>query len=471
MAPSRKRPREEKDENAADEGRAEESRMEDNRAECRFSIRIINPKDRENETKRRRTEGLPDDEVNQHIGIQLSPFSPTGKFKKNPSMDLHYLVEPCQEWAQMTRYNSFVLNNVKYFSEGFIYVANDSSMQRERANGNKEPIKKSDDDWVARILEIRAKDEHHVYARVYWMYWPDELPRGSRDGKKKVSGRQPYHGTNELIASNHMDIINVVSVTSQATVKQWFEENDDEIQTTLYWRQAFDVRAYELSSVELVCSCNTPAHPDNLLVGCTTENCKRWLHEQCIKDQALRATWARLGADKPHRAPESDKAKDLAIRPLSPKETGAAVTAQHSIDVKADDEKDSIKTDPTDNVDVKHSEDDETPGTPDKTTVSMIPPVSPSEEGRAASEDTTKMSLVRSGSMRKAGRPRKSGNWTGGKRGRNAKPWLGLFEVSMKMADQGPPLLEFRDLREGIEGGEKTWTEPVKCLVCGNNVN
>ena len=52
-----------------------------------------------------------------------------------------------------------------------------------------------------------------------------------------------------------MDIINVVSVTSQATVKQWFEENDDEIQTTLYWRQAFDVRAYELS----VCASPPPA--------------------------------------------------------------------------------------------------------------------------------------------------------------------------------------------------------------------
>ena len=44
-----------------------------------------------------------------------------------------------------------------------------------------------------------------------------------------------------------MDIINVVSVTSQAQVKQWYEENDDEIQQALYWRQAFDVRTYELS--------------------------------------------------------------------------------------------------------------------------------------------------------------------------------------------------------------------------------
>jgi hypothetical protein len=101
--------------------------------------------------------------------------------------------------------NQTTVNGVKYFSEGFIYVANDSSMKRERAGGAKEPIKKSDDDWVARILEIRASDEHHVYARVYWMYWPDELPRGSRDGRKIVRGRQPYHGTNELIASNHSE--------------------------------------------------------------------------------------------------------------------------------------------------------------------------------------------------------------------------------------------------------------------------
>lgn len=39
----------------------------------------------------------------------------------------------------------------------------------------------------------------------------------------------------------------MVSVTSQAQVKQWYEENDEEIQNALYWRQAFDVRTYELS--------------------------------------------------------------------------------------------------------------------------------------------------------------------------------------------------------------------------------
>jgi hypothetical protein len=44
-----------------------------------------------------------------------------------------------------------------------------------------------------------------------------------------------------------VDIINVVSVTQQATVNQWFEENDEDVQNALYWRQALDVRTFELS--------------------------------------------------------------------------------------------------------------------------------------------------------------------------------------------------------------------------------
>lgn len=96
------------------------------------------------------------------------------------------------------------MNGVKYYSEGFIFVANSSTIERQKNPGEAlQPRKKSDDDWVARILEIRASDEHHVYARVYWMYWPDELPPGSQEGRRTIQGRQSYHGNNELIASNH----------------------------------------------------------------------------------------------------------------------------------------------------------------------------------------------------------------------------------------------------------------------------
>ncbi|KAK5658748.1 hypothetical protein OQA88_1557 [Cercophora sp. LCS_1] len=455
MSGSRKRPR------------TEDS---DSRAECPFSIKIVDPKDKEQKKKkRRRTDGLEDDDASQRVNLQMSPFAPSGKFKTHETMDLHYQVDPPKKWTDMTRYNSFVLNGVKYFSEGFIYVANDSSIERQKAVSSGEmmqPRKKSDDDWVARILEIRASDEHHVYARVYWMYWPDELPQGTHDGKKIVSGRQPYHGANELIASNHMDIINVVSVTSQAQVKQWFEENDDEIQQALYWRQAFDVRTYELSTVELVCSCNTPANPDNLLVGCTTESCKKWMHEQCIKDEALKATYARLGRDKPHINPDAvkdlKKDADEATRPLSPTETGTGASAQHSIDVRADGEPDSVQVDTKDSVDVRQSGDEDAPSAPEDSVAE--PSVEP--RSKSNSETPTKAN-IKTPAKGKPGRPKKRASEING----DAKPWVGLFEVTLNPTEQGPPLLEFKDLREGIVGGEKTWTEPVKCTVCGNKVN
>jgi hypothetical protein len=88
----------------------------------------------------------------------------------------------------------------------FIYVANDTSIeQRQNVNAQEttQTGKKSNTDWIAYILEIRASDEYHVYALVCWMYWPDELPRGTQDGTRRIQGRQPYHGMNELVASNH----------------------------------------------------------------------------------------------------------------------------------------------------------------------------------------------------------------------------------------------------------------------------
>ncbi|KAK4157833.1 hypothetical protein C8A00DRAFT_39842 [Chaetomidium leptoderma] len=468
MASARKRPRAE---------------PEDNRAECPFTIKIVDPKDKDQKKKkRRRTEnGGEEEDTAQRINLQMSPFAPCGKFKTHETMDLHFQVDPAKRWTDMTRYNSFVLNGIKYFSEGFIYVANDFSIERQKAVNNNEPMqprKKSDDDWVARILEIRASDEHHVYARVYWMYWPDELPQGTHDGKKTIQSRQPYHGMNELIASNHMDIINVVSVTSQAQVKQWYEENDEEIQHALYWRQAFDVRTYELSSVELVCSCNTPGNPDKLLIGCTTEACKKWMHEQCILDDALKTTYKRLGSDKPHVSAVATKKEengDEGKRPLSPSETGAEGSAEQSIDVKAEAApSDAVHVGTKDNVEVRQAADDEDAQAAPEDSI----PLRLADQPRATSENTTNTDTPskpsgaaaagKSTPGRKPGRPRKKGPEANGD---SARPWDGLFEATLKTADMGPAVIEFRDLREGVAGGEKTWTEPVRCLLCGDPVS
>ncbi|KAI1390088.1 uncharacterized protein F4822DRAFT_437131 [Hypoxylon trugodes] len=419
MATARKRPR-------AD--------LEESQAECPFSVCHPDPNGKEKNAKRRRQES--EEHPQPKILLQPSPFAFSGEFKDpNNTMDRHYQVQPYQKWMDMTRYNSFVLNGVKYFSEGFIYVANNSTIERQKNPGEaSQPRKKSDDDWVARILEIRASDEHHVYARVYWMYWPDELPPGTHDGKRCITGRQWYHGANELIASNHMDVINVVSVTAAATVNQWDENNEDEVQAALYWRQAFDVRSLELSSAELRCKCNRPENPDKSLIGCSNDNCKKWLHDECLIHDALLKTYDRLGIDKPYMPTpvKKEEAEQSAKRPLSPSETGAAQTAEQSIDVKAEDRTETFKF-----ADVE-----------------------------SPANDSKKTNGIVKTENKKRGRPRKSESSDP----TSVKPYEGLFKATLIEDDPNAPVLEITDLRKKAMGGDKSWTEPLHCLVCNHEI-
>jgi hypothetical protein len=89
---------------------------------------------------------------------------------------------------------------VKYFVGDFIYILNDTVIEQDVSDA--ENLKHLGY-WVAKILEIRALDEHHVYARIYWMYSPEDLPRNAVVGEHLASERQYFHSHNELVASNH----------------------------------------------------------------------------------------------------------------------------------------------------------------------------------------------------------------------------------------------------------------------------
>jgi hypothetical protein len=109
---------------------------------------------------------------------------------------------------------------------------------------------------VARILQVRAKNAQHVYALVAWMYWPEELPPPavkSADQLHKDGGKRKYHGSHELIASNYMEVLDVLSFAGKAEVNQWLEE-DDNLQFKLYWRQTYCRETQELSVRYLRCS-------------------------------------------------------------------------------------------------------------------------------------------------------------------------------------------------------------------------
>lgn len=93
--------------------------------------------------------------------------------------------------------------------------------------------------WVARVLEIKARDESHVYLRVFWYYKPEHLPDGG----------EIYHGEQELIASNSMDVIDACTVIGRADLTHWNEGDEDFPSecSSFYWRQTYDVVTNKLS--------------------------------------------------------------------------------------------------------------------------------------------------------------------------------------------------------------------------------
>ncbi|KAK9438302.1 BAH domain-containing protein [Metarhizium brunneum] len=288
------------------------SSNEDRRGGCPFTVTTITERRSNRASKKSKQD---DANMEERQWTQLWPFNPEGKFNSMQSMSLPYIVEPRKRWRAMTRYHNFILNGRKYSTHDFVYVANDDSIETQKIASRVEDggsLPRLTKYWVAKILEIRAADEHHVYARIYWMYSPDELPPNTRYGEESIEGRQTYHGKNELIASNHMDVINVISIVTEAQVHQWIESNDDEVRDALYWRQAFNIATLQLSPAELVCNCQTPAHPDELLVGCTSQDCGQWLHEKCLRHAVLKQVYDRVGTEKPH---SSDINSDMTATP------------------------------------------------------------------------------------------------------------------------------------------------------------
>ncbi|KAM6514290.1 hypothetical protein FALCPG4_015441 [Fusarium falciforme] len=405
------------------------SHMIANEADFLFTVAILtSPSYEEQDDKIKKEKcGGPDDDRKKLL--QQSPFEPKGRFQTTQTMDLLYTVEPCKQWLDMTRYNSFVLNGVKYCNEDFVYIANDTTIQRQKVTNKKpEPqeLLPSTDYWVAKILEIRALDEHHVFARVYWMYSPDEIPANTLDGKRRVSGRQPYHRQNELIASNHMDIINVVRVAMPAQVNQWVESDDEQVQDALYWRQALDCRTTQLSSVNLTCKCNPPASPDKILVGSTNDECEQCLHDGCLVDDVLTRMNKELGTDEPHMSEEST------VKLGSDEEAPAALLSTTPTESKGEEAKSPVGAKEGANGDTVPMK--QIDGNTPRTTESPAP-----ETPLPAAEQTSRLSLVKKGCPKAA----------------EGKPYEDLGEATLKLAVD-PTVLQIRDLRPSVSGGDRT---------------
>lgn len=150
-------------------------------------------------------------------------------------------------------------------------------------------------------MEVRALDPEHVYIRLSWLNRPEDLD----------SGRKDYHGRNELVPTNQIDVIDAMAVNGALEVKHWDEFADEDeksmpVEDEFFWRQTFDFANTKTFSVwqhenhfllyrhtnshqalRAICIDKAPQNPDELIVQCSSGDCRKWMHVRCIAEKAL----------------------------------------------------------------------------------------------------------------------------------------------------------------------------------------
>ncbi|EXJ56646.1 hypothetical protein A1O7_06990 [Cladophialophora yegresii CBS 114405] len=212
-------------------------------------------------------------------------------------LEIDYAVKPGSSWLKLRQYKNARFKDpidVTYSAGEIVYVnrrlpvpappSTDAS-PAERLAYDKENL------WVGQIAEFRAASTNKVFVRVFWLYWPDELPMH----------RQPYHGDRELVMSNHVEIIEAQTIACHADISHW-DEYDDTNKTVLderYWRQMYDVTKMAtphlaLSKLRKFCICGGYDNPGVDMFQCRATGCRMWNHENCLIADIEKRAWEKF---------------------------------------------------------------------------------------------------------------------------------------------------------------------------------
>lgn len=159
--------------------------------------------------------------------------------------------------------------------------------------------------WYA-TDRLRSSAGSLLTIQIAWLYWPEELPPPAvraADQETAACGKRKYHGNHELVASNYMEVLDVLSFAGKAEVWHW-PEDDDNLLHKLYWRQTFCRETQALSVGDSVpfgarsqansfktlrkhCICDGYFNPDVAMYICDNPTCRTWLHKECLLDSIL----------------------------------------------------------------------------------------------------------------------------------------------------------------------------------------
>jgi hypothetical protein len=248
--------------------------------------------------------------------VITAPFDATKKKKSDhyigvdtpgpEDLEVQYMVEPGTEWEALTRYSEGMRYEGLQLRPGNCAFINQTMPPPKPPKENASPEEvlayRKKYMWVVQIQEVRgpagkkASSMEEILFRVFWLYWPAELPQSQR----RKAGRAPYHGARELILSNHADIVDGTVISEMAPVSFWNENNDDlQNHPEFFYRTTLKYNPPGkpiLSEPLKHCRCNEPFNPDTTMYKCSNTTCNKWNHEQCIINDVQKDLRAQLDA-------------------------------------------------------------------------------------------------------------------------------------------------------------------------------
>ncbi|KAK3713240.1 hypothetical protein LTR37_008673 [Vermiconidia calcicola] len=234
-------------------------------------------------------------------------------------LSVQYEVRPRDKWECLRRYKKFTVGSESIAVGQYILVKHDESEDAKIDVASQ---------WKAKVLEVRALDSEHVYIRVAWLNRPEDLP----------SGRKAYHGKNELIPTNQMDVIDAMAVNGSVEISYWDEKDDDShlmtevssvqcffrrqwkanrAQDQYFWRQTLDyANTKTYSELRSICIDETPQNPDEMILQCGSTECKKWQHVKCIAETAVQSA-ADAASKSKKTTPKKARPKNISIAAAS----------------------------------------------------------------------------------------------------------------------------------------------------------
>ena len=135
-----------------------------------------------------------------------------------------YGVEPLDKWESLRRYKKFTVGTESIATGQCVLIKQDDEEEATLDLAVQ---------WKAKVLEVRALDPEHVFIRVAWLNRPEDFD----------NSRQDYHGANELIPTNRMDVIDAMSVNGSFDIVKWDDSDNDSAvvsEEQYFWRQTLD---------------------------------------------------------------------------------------------------------------------------------------------------------------------------------------------------------------------------------------